>query len=626
MFLIRALLPMIYCLFVGTAYGMLSKKKFIDSLAPSFFLQIVFMLLAGITIKRLSVGVAVYVGISLIVIIWTTLRTKKYKTILNVFTDDGHVDLGIYLFVFVYIFIFISNVSKHYYMWDEFSHWGWFVRESFYKDALYCSSSEAFMHKEYVPGVALFETLWCKLSLRYSEPDAYRGIQMLQASMMMPVATRISKGFSNTHGNRSERVLFMIFNTIIIFSIPLFSKLPFYHTLYQDLILGVFVFYCIWITICENFGLYSLFMMGLSLCMLALCKMTALAFVPILFLFYVIYHQYFANKELSRIKIWMYSLVTVVISVIPWWLYNSFAGEYIKSNNDQNYNSIKLSSIVDVITHNGNIRYQDDVESAYINAIRNKGIIGGLSYVWVIIGIVVLLLLLMLVVKDSISKRKIGLIGLWIFLAGIYYSFFMYVMYMLMFSEYEARGLASFDRYMSTFVLVALLMTAMTYIVFASESYRYVSYFVIILLVENIIVFFGAEQLLPGVITHEQIQYEGHAEFLSNSLPHGASLLFVSSAADIDAVVKVHFYCEGTYFASGVYGEPVNDADIYSKELSIPEFVDECTQYDYIYFFSYGDDFIELYQDAFEEQDVIAPGKLYKIEKVDGKIRTQGVG
>ena len=47
MFVIKILLPFLYCILVGTAYSMAFKRKLIDSLAPAFFIQIILMIVSG---------------------------------------------------------------------------------------------------------------------------------------------------------------------------------------------------------------------------------------------------------------------------------------------------------------------------------------------------------------------------------------------------------------------------------------------------------------------------------------------------------------------------------------------------------------------------------------------------
>ncbi|WP_155828109.1 hypothetical protein [Butyrivibrio sp. VCB2006] len=605
MSIVRILLPFVYCVTVGTAYSLVFKRKLIDSLAPAFFLQILLMLLTGITIGRLSVGIWIGFIVALGAIFYFCVREKSLASLSTVFVLPGKfLRVDVCLFVVAYLVIFVFNAGKHFNMSGEFTHWGWFVRESYNNDFLYSISTKAFEHKDYVPGVSLFETLWCRLSLRYSEPNAYRGIQMLQISMLLPVVLGIYNKISENLERKSHKIAMFVVNLFIVLALPLFSAVPFYHTLYMDLILGVLVFYCIWITISEDFDGYSLWLLGLTLSIIMLCKNVGIAFVPALFLFYGAWHHLASDKNVSRIRIWISSFVVAAVSVIPWALYQAFL----------------RAKGVNVAPH-----YQNDITASYWKAIAMKGIVAHVSYLWIVVALAVLFIIFALIEDNQDNRRKVVLIGLWVFLTGIYYSVIMYFVYKNNIVESEAVEFVGLERYMSTYVLMALYAVVVTYSLYMSAGRKVAPYLAAIFLVENIAVFFGAGQLLPGTLTHDEIWYEGHIEYLNNTLPEGADLLFVSASADVNAGSRVQFYCENIEITEGIFA---SDSDVdtgLDDGYSVEEFAKECAEHDYIYFFSYEDDFIDRYSDAFEGSDVIALGKLYKVENVNGKIRTSPV-
>ena len=51
------IIPLLYCLLLGSAWGIFFKKKFADSLAPAIILHIIIVMLAGMLVHRLSVGI-----------------------------------------------------------------------------------------------------------------------------------------------------------------------------------------------------------------------------------------------------------------------------------------------------------------------------------------------------------------------------------------------------------------------------------------------------------------------------------------------------------------------------------------------------------------------------------------
>ena len=82
---------------------------------------------------------------------------------------------GFHLLLIFYFFCWFSNIGKVFLAWDEFSHWGMFLKESLRLDNLYAVSPLPFKHKDYVPAITLFEVIWVKLCRRYLEADVYRG-------------------------------------------------------------------------------------------------------------------------------------------------------------------------------------------------------------------------------------------------------------------------------------------------------------------------------------------------------------------------------------------------------------------------------------------------------------------
>ncbi len=620
MIAISLVMPFLYCVLVGMAYGVLFNKRFIDSLAPAFFMQVILMLFSGILFGKLSIGIIAALLVSIVLIAYYVYKNKSF----SVLTD--RIDIGFWHFVFIYVFIFVANIGKHFFMWDEFSHWGWFVKESYELDAFYYTSPKYFVHKDYLPGVSLFEVLWCKLAFGYSEPNAYRGMQMLQASMMMPMAV----GFINTQRTdrtRKHNIFRVIIYTVLIFTVPLFSPLLFYHTLYQDLILGVFVFYAIWLTISESFSIHSAFTFALALANLMLCKQTAIAFLPILLIFYVVFHMLYSNRDIRRWKIVISTIIAAIVAILPWRLYNAYiVYSSGKITDAQSYGSLNLQSVLGLVLHNGEISYQAEFDKEYLSALIGYGIAGKLSYLGIIAICIALCIVLMLASKDDAGTvKRVGLSTAWIGLGAIYYAVLMYFMYLLMFSEYEARGLASFSRYMSTYLITAMLVVVALFLHYSHGKLHYLAYFVIILVIENIALFFGAFQLLPGQVTGEGADNEVYANYLNTYVPEGASLLMTTALENIGTDLKIGFYCDDISIDEAVFGHQKSDDDIWSRDITIAEFVDICSEYDYIYFFSYDDDFVELYADAFENPDDIQTGGLYQIEIVDGIVRTDSV-
>ena len=618
MIIVSVLVPFLYCVLVGMASGIVFKKRFIDSLAPAFFMQVILMLLTGCIFEKLTWGIYVGIFVALVILVFSFVKTKSFSAVTDRF------DEGFGVFVFVYVFIFLTNIGSFLYMWDEFSHWGWFVRESYSLDALYCTSKTYFIHKDYPPGISLFEVLWCRLALQYSESNAYRGMHILQASMMMPVVVGFLRK-EKTGYSKCQKLARIILNTAIIFAIPLFSSLQFYHTLYQDLIMGVFVFYIIWLAISEELSGFSLVTLSLAMANLILCKLTAIAFLPILMVFYVVFHMFYSDKCVKKWKIATGALLSTIISIIPWRIYNAYIDKYIgKAGRGQSYSSLSLSSIIGVFKHDGSISYQAEVERKYLDALISYPLIGKLSYVWIVAICIALAIILMIMQDDNGDKRRICITTIWVGLAAIYYAIMMYFMYLLMFSEYEATGLASYNRYMSTYLVTALLIIVSLFLYYPARNV-WISYLAIALLAENIFICSGTNQFLPSALTGEGVKYKAASDYINTYVPDGSKLMMTIALEDLGADLGITFNCDGISVSEYAFGKKKHDGDLWTSDVSIEEFVDTVSEYDYIYFFSYDEDFDDIYVGAFVHPEDLHVGGLYKISVSDGLLETMPV-
>lgn len=188
MILFKIALPAIYSLFIGGAYGAVFRKRFGHSLMQAYCLQILLLLISGMLFRNLLIGIAI--GGLLAAAGWASGFYRDKKKALDVLRPSME-NLAVPAFLILVLVIFVMNYGKQYIEGDEFSHWGRFLKESCRINQLYVMSPAQMAHKDYVPAVTLFEYLWCKLSLAYSEANAYRGIQMLLAAVVLAVAEKV---------------------------------------------------------------------------------------------------------------------------------------------------------------------------------------------------------------------------------------------------------------------------------------------------------------------------------------------------------------------------------------------------------------------------------------------------
>jgi len=615
-FVLGLVIPFLYLCLVGGAYAMWARKSLAESLAPTFFVQILIILVSGMVFGSVGLGIIIGVILAIASYVYCFVRDKSFKT---VFDRIPSLSLDMLLVTFVYLFIYVINYGKHYHSADEFTHWGVFLRETYRLDALYVTSPLGIIHKDYVPAVTLFEALWCKLSFKLSEANAYRGIQILQVSMLLPVITK-----NNCQDKINKKVTYLI-KTFTVLSVPVFiTGLLFYHTIYQDYIYGVLVFFCMWLIVTGDNSKTFLFEVTLAITILLLTKMTAMAFLPMIVFFYCVYSFYLENglSKASIRKTLIYGAVMTLVPLAIWKVYTLFSIRNIGvSGGGQSYSGHGLSTLIEVFFKRGSISYQEDVENSYLQAIVSRGLVGSVPYVQLVLLLFVLVFIFSFFGSNILNKRKIRLTALWILLAGLAYGFLMYYLYMTGFSEYEARELASFDRYMATYIVAAMLLT-LGVVLYFTNSFRLIAVLGIVVL-QNMIFFVNCEQLLPGNLSVNEALYIKEVEHLKNSIPENSSVAVVIRNEMALAGDAVEFYSYPIDVGIVYPGAVQDENNRYCQDYSDDELISLLSKYEYIYFMNIDDEFINRYSGIFETPSDLIRGEIYKVSYNGNKIVTE---
>lgn len=517
-------------------------------------------------------------------------------------------------FMILALAVFVINYGKVYAEWDEFSHWGRFLEECCRLNQLYVMSPAGMAHKDYVPAVTLFEYLWCKLSLAYSEANAYRGIQMLLVAIALHLAEK-----ANFSENRAKKLLQYVFTVFVFMGIPVFfAAWPFYHSIYEDAIFGILLFYASWVAIeGRNYGKYHSWIVLVSLSVLILSKMTAAPFVFLIWLLYLAAENCNGRKFKEHCP---EQLLTLVIPAALWFVYNLFARHYVHVGGTQSYSGFTPELILGVLTHNGVVAWQSDVERSYWKAIFTRGIIGEAPYAFVVIVVFAVLILLTRYQRssqdssDRLALQKNKLLITWLFLSTAAYTLMMCVLYDTSFSEYEARQLASFERYMSSWAIV-LLYWLMTYILTTKWKIDYVWQLSFFVFLSFITVVGKRETVLSGILHPEQevTQYEGETKLIDSYVSETESVLVIERGANGDISTKLGYYCIPRKVDFCSPGPEAFEGDVWSTDMSLQELRDLIQKYDYVYVVRADGDFVRKYRELFPEVSEQIEGELYRV-------------
>lgn len=646
------ILPLAYLAIAGAAWSVTFRKKFSSSLAPAVMLHIVLLLFTGMLCHSLNAGILLgcFLYVALLAFYFVSGRSvldvfssgknsssreereyscSKVSVVLRGCSYARHLlaDSGFRLFLFFYLFCWLTNIDKQFLYWDEFSHWGMFLKESLRLDDLFAVSPLPFSHKDYVPAVTLFEALWIRLCGQYTEPDVYRAIQMLMFVMMLPMFRAFGGEPDDVAGASVYEKLALPAAVLAVLLLPLIfntsNAFLFYHSIYCDYLSGVLLFYCM-AAACTDEGsaCYRLGVFTLALTVMVLTKMTLMVFLPAVILFSLI-RELWIRKERTAGKTIACLVFPVAVPIGLWFAFNRFVDQYVPNTGGiQSYDGMKLSSVLEVFKSSAvsSIPYLEDVRRTFSDAVLYRDVLLHGSYAAAIAGIVAVMLLVSWLLKDRQEKRTAYLATLWTLLTGIFYALVMYFLYETAFSEREARYLASYERYMNTFTVCAALFAL--YVFYAGslwKKYRKVLPAAVVALLSYVLLFGHVSvfsQAAPGFLTHDREKTRGLREMAEqiNTVPERASIYELTRGENGWILVRLRYYCAPRALAGGSIGKKMYDGDVFTRNLTVEQFVKEAGEYDYLYVNSVDAPFMEQYSAAFRDPHIISNKVLYKIE------------
>ena len=613
--LLKIAIPTVYSMFIGGAYGAAFRRKFGHSLMLAYCMQILLLLVSGMMLHNLLIGIGL--GCALAAIGWGIGIRRSGKNAfdsLKISVDN----LAVPAFLALALLIFIMNYGKQYFEADEFSHWGRFLKECYRLNQLYVTSPASMAHKDYVPAVTLFEYLWCRLSLAYSEANAYRGIQMLLAAVVLTVAERIP-----LRGRQVARIIQYAVSVVILMGIPLlFSAFRFYHTIYEDAIFGILMFYGLWIALQDSESMrYRSVSLSLALSVLMMSKMTAVPFVVLIWLFYIWNEQKLGRRFAAE---WRWQMLPILLPCGIWLSYNWLVKQYVDLSGTQSYGGFTSKLILGVILHNGYVPWQEDVEHSYWKAILTQGLVGGASFVFVAAAVIAVLFLVYreIAVQERVSFLKETTyrgILVWLALSTTAYVLMMCILYDTSFSEYEARQLASYDRYMSSWLIMMVYLMAAFLLTELPKQNAALSLSMITLL-SFLAVADNRWQLLSG-IEHTELEierYEGESRLINSVVAENESVLIVERGSNGLMASKLGYYCLPCVIGFTSPGPAVYDGDIWSTDMTLAELQTLIASYDYVYFIHVDQAFVEKYHEILPGIDTDTEGMLYRVDTESG--------
>ena len=424
-------LIILFIYLISYVIGMLLffKNKNLLEVFPIGLISLIFLVYILMFFFSFSISVYISIFISFFIFVYTLFKIFKEKD--NILKSKiVNYEL---LFIFgVYLFVTFISWNKGFGGWDDYSHWGIMIKETLRLDTFYSvGESTLTVHKDYAPFITIFESIWIKILNNYSEAYSIRAIQFISFSFI----------FSKIKLNK-KNIIKIIIGIVITCSIEDLSYL-FYNTIYLDPLVAITIGYCLYYSLTMDFEKDDIVIVSLAISFMLMIKQINMAFY--LLSIFAIFINYFYLKKKRNILPILPIVITPIIFYLSWNIYVSnldVSAQFVVSD-------IKIFSVFkDMFTDSK----AGLASRNFIEALYKRSLYTSFNISYLVMVLLNSLILLIINKKDKIEHIIVYILG------AIGYAFLMMLLYMYSFNDVEGINLASYVRYMSTYVLTGQLL------------------------------------------------------------------------------------------------------------------------------------------------------------------------
>ena len=620
---------------IAAAIADILKNK-IDTTIPIAVISIVIIIYPFGFFRNLSAGVWTVCAISfcaicyLVIKLILAIKNKNLKEFISrVFTP------GIVVYILFWIIFIFINKSRVLSVWDEFSHWGLVVKNMFVFDSYATNPETNILFREYPPFVSIFEYFFLKIKNYYIEEEIIIAVNVLFVSLILPIVRNVGW---------NKQMLKLLIYIPIIFVLPLSMFSDFYTTIYVDPILSIMMAYILYVFFSVEDDVIKCISVCLGLMSLPLIKASgsglAIFILIIIFVDILIKRKKYLHDK-KQLKKWL----IIFIIFITCFLIGKYSWDmHIKLSNITgvwNISKITFKNIILLITGKGQ-SYQYIVVKSFINQFLYKPLktdFGDLTNLHLLLIYVLYSVYMLHFYKKTDNDKYLRYKKLVFMLVSCYvlYMVALLVLYVFIYSEYEAMNLASYNRYSFTFLLAIYLYNTMCIIDSTSKKdtqKRDVLILIIILLFitpHNSIkkIFIKNKETKEEAIEFRE-NYKGINKYI-NKVEDGKKVYYISCGSKgLDYHISKYEMISGKIKVDNdssidnynwSLGEPRFEGDIWSTNISLKEFENKLfnNSYDYVYVFKADDVFKDKYGELFKEEE-IKDETMYKVNINKNKI------
>lgn len=499
------ILPLTFLIFSSGMYSIIFKKNICETIPFTIIISSILLYIFGI-LNILPVGFYILSLSCLIFPLYLLIKRKEIENIKPLILNNGF-----YIFIILYTFIYILNLNRGFSSYDEVSHWGPMVKEILRTGKLYsCDESTLLAHRDYPPIFQIWESFWCFLCLGYKEAFLYKALQTACLSFFLPIFTNNSK----------RNPIYLLLCPICLISICNTIYLEdgnFGSTIYLDAPIAMLSAYCVYLSLkkekieaelpqekSDELNLFYIIQITSSLSFLLLTKQIGIYFYLIAIAVFIILKIIKTTNKLKAIAVFLLLIILPIGIFFSW-------KQFSKNSASQfNINKINISIIPQIIKGTDkNLSVEHQTYLNFKSAINNqdlakKTIIPNFNFLGtsiillisififininqknsniicktlIILSFLIILLqkityftglniltgFFLLLISFKEDKLKANGISVVLYLSGLIYTLAIMILYFFCFAPYESIKLASFTRYMNTYLFYLLTLVGMLF-------------------------------------------------------------------------------------------------------------------------------------------------------------------
>ncbi len=605
MSIFKCVIPVIFYIVINSSVSVLWKKTFGKCLPFTFISSILVVFFSQLLFGTFQFGM--YFLLALFpVSIYVLVRKKDEK--------QYYLTNGMYVFLCLFALFLFIDFGRHFFLDDELGFWGKMVKEMIRMDKFYYLNESTLRgHNDYPPFIPLFEYIWCRLSLEFSECICTFALHIFEFGIIVPaVFDDFFKEKSNLHRILIDMLLCISFTGIIIY----LDSSDAFNAIYADTLLGMEFAYGAYLVYTRNTDtLFDLVCYCMILVTTLMTKQVGIAFFMLSIFYYLISNLKQIGKRIPGL------LSCLIVPIVFYLLWNHVIAPYdIVKQFD--LNKISISGFKEVLS---GTTYQFEAVKLYVNALFKTDIYSFPIPVTFLSALLLAILLLELL-KRFTDKEKILPMELTYFVGTAGYAFMMLLLYAFCYPEREALVLHSYARYMSSYTCAMFLSIFIFYVVAFKDRIEQLDIRKMLIGSLVILVLFDGKRLLnfaPQLILGDRFgTFRNMAEKFEKELPEGSMVYILYDHDGADSYPAfVSYYCDDIYLSKvniDLYANDYSNAEEYKKAIS------ELQKHDYMYVVDVSDSF-NRYFASLNEGNGYQTGCFYHIVKENNEIRMEKV-